>query len=171
MPEDVIDLPPNPPIDLSLEQIAPVEESTRRDLLRYIGIGTVAAGYIAAGSYPIYRYLATPVARAHEQGEVSTVSIPAKDLPGPESAVMFLFGTRPALLIQHADGHYVAFDAVCTHLGCTVKFEPQHKRIYCACHGGVYDMNTGAVVSGPPPRALRTYKVEVANGNVVVSRT
>ena len=143
---------------------------SRRTLLK-TGVGLIGSCYAAAVGYPVYRYLATPVERARAQGMVTTVSIPQKDLPGPGSATMFLFGARPSLLIHYADGHYASFDAVCTHMGCTVRFEPQNKRIFCPCHGGTYDMNTGEVVSGPPPKALKVYRVEAADGNVVVSRT
>ena len=51
------------------------------------------------------------------------------------------------MLIHHQDGSWVALSAVCTHLGCTVQYEPQANRIHCACHGGVYDPRTGANVS------------------------
>jgi cytochrome b6-f complex iron-sulfur subunit len=155
------------------EQAIPLpqdEAGTRRVLLK-AGVGAMAACYTGALGYPVYRYLATPSNRAKSQGQISSVSIPQKDLPGAGSATMFLFGSRPSVLIHHADGHYVAFDAVCTHLGCTVRFEPQNNRIFCPCHGGTYDMNTGAVVAGPPPRPLKPYRVEVADGNVTVSRT
>ncbi len=145
------------------------DSSTRRTLLQ-VGVGVMGACYAAAIGYPVYRYLATPALRANAQGQVTTVSIPEKNLPGAGSATMFLFGPRPSLLIHHQDGHYTAFDAVCSHLGCTVRFEPQNNRIFCPCHGGTYDMNTGAVVAGPPPRPLRSYHVEVTDGNVVVSR-
>lgn len=144
-------------------------KKTRRSFVQ-IGVGMMGACYAGAVGYPVYRYLATPSLRARAQGQVTTVSIPQKDLPGPGSATMFLFGSRPSVLIHHDDGSYVAFDAVCTHLGCTVRFEPQNHRIYCPCHGGTYDPNTGEVVAGPPPRPLKKYRVEVADGNVVVSR-
>ena len=146
------------------------DSASRRTLIR-LGVATVGACYAGAIGYPVYRYLATPAVRARAQGLVTTVAIAQKDLPGPGSATMFLFGSRPSMLIHHQDGHYVAFDAVCSHMGCTVKFEPQNSRIYCPCHGGTYDMNTGAVLGGPPPKGLRVYRVEVADGNVVVSRS
>ena len=146
-----------------------VIDDTRRTLLKS-GVALVGACYAAAVGYPVYRYLATPAVRERAQGQIKSISIPEKSLPGVGTATMFLFGTRPSLLIHHEDGQYVAFDAVCTHLGCTVRFEPENKRIFCPCHGGTYDMNSGEVVAGPPPRALKTYKVEVADGNVVVSR-
>jgi cytochrome b6-f complex iron-sulfur subunit len=98
----------------------------------------------------------------------------AQKLPSG-SAMLFKFGTKPALLIHHQD-QWVAFDAVCTHMGCTVQYQPANDRepagrIYCACHGGVYDAATGANVSGPPPRPLKPYKVEVTEAGVVITRT
>ncbi len=90
--------------------------SARRVVLK-TGLGLMGACYAAAVGYPVYRYLATPAVRARALGMVTSVSIQQKDLPGPGSATMFLFGSRPSLLIHHADGRYASFDAVCTHLG------------------------------------------------------
>lgn len=147
-----------------------VDSKKSRRTFVQLGAGMMGACYAGAVGYPVYRFLNTPAVRARAMGLVTAVSIPQKDLPGLGSATMFLFGTRPSVLIRHEDGHYAAFDAVCTHLGCTVRFEPQNHRIYCPCHGGTYDMNTGEVIAGPPPRPLKSYKVEVTDGNVVVSR-
>ena len=82
----------------------------------------------------------------------------AQKLPAG-SVLMFKFGTSPAMLIHHEDGRGIALTAVCTHLGCTVQYEPQADRIHCACHGGVYNPYTGANVSGPPPKPLKLFKV------------
>lgn len=50
---------------------------------------------------------------------------------------------------------YVAYSAICTHLGCTVMEQLRSEGIFCPCHAGVYDPRRGAiVVSGPPPRPL-----------------
>ncbi len=50
---------------------------------------------------------------------------------------------------------FVAYSAICTHLGCTVLSELRSEAIFCPCHAGVYDPGRGAiVVSGPPPRPL-----------------
>jgi len=150
---------------------SPFEEPRRRDLLQQLGIGAIAACYAGTLGYPVYRYLATPAVRSRLEGQISSVAIPEKNLPAAGTAIMFLFGSRPTMLIHHQDGVWVAFDAVCTHLGCTVGFEPQNHRIFCPCHGGTYDMKTGDVVGGPPPRGLTAYKVEVTDGNVIVSRS
>lgn len=147
----------------------PEAHPARRDVLQ-IGMGAIAVCYGAALGFPVYRYLATPAVRSRLEGEIKSVSIPEKDFPLSGAALMFLFGTRPAMLIHHTDDRWVAFDAVCTHLGCTVGFEPKNRRIYCPCHGGTYDMNTGEVIGGPPPKGLTAYHVEVQDGNVLISR-
>ena len=58
---------------------------------------------------------------------------------------------------------FVAFSAVCTHLGCNVTWDAKRKQIICPCHAGVFDLN-GNVVSGPPPKPLPPLKVTVTEG-------
>lgn len=146
------------------------EELPRRTFI-HIGLGVIGAGYAAAIGYPIYQYLATPAERAmQESTETQTTLEGAEQLP-PSSAMMFKFGSKPAMLIHHANGNWVAFGAVCTHLGCTVKYETDQNRIFCACHGGTYDPYTGVNIAGPPPKPLTQYKVEVKDGTIVISRT
>ena len=38
----------------------------------------------------------------------------------------------------------------------------------CPCHRGMFDAKTGAVLSGPPPRALDPLPVRVVEGAVQV---
>jgi len=143
---------------------------TRRGFVR-VALGGVGLGYAAALGYPVYRYLKSPVERAASAAAVTEVTLnDAQKLPAG-SVLMFKFGTKPALLIHHADDSWVAFDAVCTHLGCTVQYQPEQKRIHCACHGGVYDPHSGKNLSGPPPRPLRKYDVKAAATGVLVSRS
>jgi cytochrome b6-f complex iron-sulfur subunit len=145
------------------------EKRTRRAFLAAAG----AAGlcYTAALGYPIYRYLASPEEIASNASAVTEVSLKdAQKLP-LGSVLMFKFGTAPAMLIHHLDGTWASLSAVCTHLGCTVQYEPQADRIHCACHGGVYNAYTGANVSGPPPKPLKRFKVAVTETAVEVSRT
>ena len=86
----------------------------------------------------------------------------------------FNFGGKPCLLIL-VDGEPRAFNAVCTHVQCTVEYRPAEKDIFCNCHNGVYDIN-GRNISGPPPRPLETYKVALRGDKpgqeeILVSRT
>ena len=72
--------------------------------------------------------------------------------------MVFKFGTKPGLLIRTADGELQAYNAVCTHLQCTVQYKADTAQIWCACHNGLYDLQ-GNVVSGPPPRPLERLTV------------
>ena len=141
---------------------------TRRAFLAAAGAAGVC--YAAALAYPVYRYLASPSEMALRTSAVTEVTLKdAQKLPAG-SVLMFKFGPSPAMLIHHEDGRWVALTAVCTHLGCTVQYEPQADRIHFACHGGVYNPYTGANVSGPPPKPLTVYKVAVGDTGVEVSR-
>ena len=141
---------------------------TRRAFLAAAGAAGVC--YAAALAYPVYRYLASPGEMALSASAVTEVTLKeAQKLPAG-SALMFKFGPSPAMLIHHEDGRWIALSAVCSHLGCTVQYEPQADRIHCACHGGVYNAYTGANVSGPPPKPLKLFKVAVSETGVEVSR-
>ena len=142
-----------------------------RRLFAGVALGGAGACYLAALGYPIYRYLASPVENAAAAAAVTEVTIKNAQKPPTGSALMFLFGSRPAMLIHHKDDSWVALTAVCTHLGCTVQFDPQGNRITCACHGGVYDARDGHNVSGPPPKPLRQFQVKVTDAGIVISRT
>lgn len=61
---------------------------------------------------------------------------------------------RPAYAVTGADGRRVAYSAVCTHTGCTVAANAEAGEFQCPCHGGRFDLMTGAVVSGPPTDPL-----------------
>jgi cytochrome b6-f complex iron-sulfur subunit len=146
----------------------PEEKNTRRAFLAAAGVAGIA--YTAFMAYPIYRYLDSPSEMALSAAAVTEVTLKdAQKLPAG-SVLMFKFGPSPAMLIHHLDDKWVAMTAVCTHLGCTVQYEPQADRIHCACHGGVYNPYTGANVSGPPPRPLKLFKVAVNEAGVEVSR-
>lgn len=146
-----------------------VEDSYTRRTFMTIGAAAGVA-YAAALTYPIYRYLASPVEMALGASSVTEITLKDAQKLTPGSVMMFKFGSSPAMLIHHTSGEWVALSAVCTHLGCTVQFQPALNRIHCACHGGTYDPHTGANVSGPPPKPLTRYKVNVATDSVIVSR-
>ncbi len=150
------------------EHVENGDTKTRRAFLAAASVAGI--GYAAALAYPVYRYLASPSEMALSAAAVTEVTLKdAQKLPAG-SVLMFKFGTAPAMLIHHADNTWVALTAVCTHLGCTVQYEPQMDRIHCACHGGVYNAYTGANVSGPPPKPLKLFKAAVNDTGVEVSR-
>lgn len=60
--------------------------------------------------------------------------------------------------------------AVCTHLGCFVKFEEENYQsaFACNCQNSKFDLD-GVNLSGPADMPLRQYKVEVVEGDIQLS--
>lgn len=140
--------------------------NSRRTLLKSFLSGSILAS-LAACLYPVLKYLVPPVEA--DLGANSVVAATATELK-PNSAKVFRFGSRPALLVRTAEGEYRAMSATCTHLSCTVQYRKDVQQIWCACHNGMYDLN-GRNVSGPPPRPLEQYQVHVQGDEIHVVRT
>jgi len=142
----------------------PERFSRRRFLDSLLATGFVST--IVAMAYPVWRYLIPPASA--EPATQSVVAAQASQV-GPNSGLLFKFGSKPGLLIRTPDGELQAFSAVCTHLDCTVQYQSDTSQIWCACHNGFYDL-AGNVVSGPPPRPLERLVVNQRGDDVVVSR-
>jgi thiosulfate dehydrogenase (quinone) large subunit len=76
----------------------------------------------------------------------------------------------PAVIVHTSGSNFYAYDAVCTHAGCTVQYDPQQKVLVCPCHGGTFDPAHGAqVVAGPPPSPLNPIDMTIdAHGNIYI---
>ena len=145
--------------------MCPGQRVSRRAFLQGLLKGGVLALF-GATVYPIVRYLAPP--SGGESSVSSVVAAKAGELAA-NTAKIFRFGNRPGMLINTPQGQLKAFSAVCTHLNCTVQYDDEASVIWCACHNGKYDLN-GQVISGPPPRPLEAYQVNVRGDEVVVSK-
>lgn len=74
---------------------------------------------------------------------------------------------NPAFLFRTKAGVF-AYSAICTHQGCTVSYNPAGMSLDCPCHGGRFDpANGGAVLAGPPPAPLASYKVAIQGNSIV----
>lgn len=72
-----------------------------------------------------------------------------------------------AILIRSSDGNFYAYEQQCTHLTCPVYYSKTHDRLECPCHEGGFDVRTGNVLYGPPPRPLDKIEIDVRpNGEV-----
>jgi len=142
------------------------EQPTRRGFLNWF-LGTSLGAMAASVLYPLARYVSPPDVPEAQTDRV--VAGKEGDLK-PNDGKIFRFGSQPGLLVRTAEGEYMAYSAACTHLNCTVQYRGDLKQIWCACHNGFYDLQ-GTNVGGPPPRPLEKFKVNVANGEIVVSRT
>lgn len=63
---------------------------------------------------------------------------------------------------------FKAYNGHCTHLGCGYMLAKDGKSFVCPCHRGQFDIKTGAVLGGPPPRPLDELETEVRDGAVFV---
>ena len=78
----------------------------------------------------------------------------------------------PGVLLKLTDGSIVAFDAVCTHAGCTVEYDPSYRLLVCPCHGAAFDPTHDAqVVAGPTNQPLAAIPIHVdpTSGRITLS--
>lgn len=143
----------------------PGHGTARRRFVNWF-LGTSLGAMCVSVIYPVARYISPPDV---PEAQTSRVVAARDGELKPNEGKIFRFGSRPGILVRQADGSYQAFSATCTHLNCTVQYRGDLEELWCACHNGFYDMN-GKVVSGPPPAPLEVYTVNVADGDVVVSR-
>jgi thiosulfate dehydrogenase [quinone] large subunit len=147
-------------------------------------VGTAALGLVGAGAVvgisrlvggatlPAGTAAADPAPPATTAPPASGGSIPAGKAIAEASKVPVggsLGFTDPAsgdpgLIIQHTEGHFVAFNAVCPHAGCTVGYAQNAKLIVCPCHGSEFDPQTGGLVRGPAPHGLSTIPIAESSG-------
>jgi cytochrome b6-f complex iron-sulfur subunit len=144
---------------------APVSESgsTRRGLLDWIIRVCVAiTGLALLGPAMAYLWPVTRTGPVKVREEVGSVAG-----WGVWEARKVSVAEKPVLVLR-TDKGFLAFSAVCTHLGCLVEFDTAKRDILCPCHGGVFDLD-GRPIAGPPPRPLAAYIVSEDEGKVYVA--
>jgi cytochrome b6-f complex iron-sulfur subunit len=140
---------------------------SRRSFLQQLGLGSVLVSF-AGFSYQSLRSLVPNI--LYETPARFKVGLPSQMADG----MTYLEDKR--LFIFKEGQTYHAVSAACTHLGCTVKYTKlnQPKQVdtdgakrtinfefHCPCHGSKYYAD-GTNYSGPAPRPLRCYKLEVS---------
>jgi Rieske Fe-S protein len=140
------------------------KETSRRGFLNLI-LGGGAVAITGTIIYPLIRYLIPPPTT--ESGVTSVLVGKVSDLT-PNQGKIFKFGTKPGILIRTSEGKFKAFNAICTHLECTVQYRSDMKLIWCACHNGKYNLN-GINIAGPPPRPLTPLVVHIRGEDIYVS--
>lgn len=129
---------------------------SRRDFIRYLGL--VSLGFFAgtAGVWLSSLFKITP--RAFSRTKI----IDREDLKIGESYVFEVSGYKePAILLRLGQDKFVAFGQKCTHLQCPVIWKKDEKILFCPCHKGAFNAETGNVLYGPPERPLPKLKLEV----------
>jgi cytochrome b6-f complex iron-sulfur subunit len=147
----------------------------RRDFLMKLGLGAGVTGLAAQGAASLRSLLPNVSYDAPTTVKLGTPT----EFP---DGLKFLPDQR--LFVFRQGNVFHAISAVCTHLGCTVRAEalpqPEERsvggsslhlthRFLCPCHGSRYG-GDGSNVSGPAPRPLTWFHLEVApdDGQLVV---
>lgn len=138
---------------------------TRREFCNFLGLTSAALFFGAAG------FAAKAALDAREAVSLSAARIEGAETLALNSSLNFSYPTErdSAILIRTADGAYHAYGQKCTHLSCPVYYSRDHQRLECPCHEGAFDVATGDVLYGPPPRPLDVIEVEVRDAQVWVT--
>jgi Rieske Fe-S protein len=133
---------------------------------------TVLLGAGSAGAVALLAACGSPGATGTSQpagGGAGTGTVsgdidlgPATDIPVGGGKV---YPDHAAVVTQPTAGQFKAFNAICTHMHCTVG-DVANGTINCPCHGSRYSITDGSVVQGPAPKALAPKTVEVKDGDV-----
>ena len=108
---------------------------------------------------------------AYDRTEMETFSparVDGAETMQPGEALNFHYPDEhdTAILIRDREGNYHAYGQKCTHLTCPVYYAKENDRLECPCHEGGFDVRTGNVLYGPPPRPLDRVVIEQRNGEV-----
>jgi cytochrome b6-f complex iron-sulfur subunit len=135
--------------------------SSRRKFL-VSSLGALGATTVGLATYPVFKYLSPQPAG----GEKGRVTIPRAQV-GAGQAHFFQFRGHPAVVLQKAPGVFAAFSAICTHLGCIIRWLPEKGEFLCPCHAGRF-AGDGKVLGGPPPKPLQTIPVALSGDNLLI---
>ena len=137
----------------------------RRNFLNII-LGAGLVGWLGSLLYPVISYLQPPKV---PEANINTVNAGLAADFRLNTGEIIKFGRKPVILIRTEKGDFLAFAATCTHLDCIVQYRTDTKQILCACHNGIYDLR-GLNVSGPPPRPLNEFAVNIINNEIIISK-
>jgi cytochrome b6-f complex iron-sulfur subunit len=135
--------------------------STRRDFLKIAW--AFFGGLAALETAGVFMAYLQPRLAEGEFGSVITAGI-VDDFP-PNSVTHITNGRF--YIVRLGDGGFMAVYHRCTHLGCTVPWDPTAQKFICPCHNSQFDQQ-GTVENPPAPRPLDLFAVSIENGEVKV---
>jgi nitrite reductase/ring-hydroxylating ferredoxin subunit len=127
---------------------------TRRQLGKFLALTSLG---MFAGNVWIFvrslmrRPLEYKAARVATASELPKGGVRLFNYPGPDD---------PCLMVRTPDDKIVAYSQKCTHLSCAVIYSKERNRIECPCHNGLFAVEDGHVLGGPPPRPLPRIELE-----------
>jgi cytochrome b6-f complex iron-sulfur subunit len=147
------------------EDMAAEVKKGRRSFLNLMLGGALLVGLGVIVS-TVFRFLwPTGEMMGGKEASAST-TIPLAEVPVGEAKTIRHQG-KPYVVVRTGTGIY-AINAICTHLGCVLYWDPQAKQLACPCHAAFFDLS-GNVISGPAPSPQPTAAVKIMGDQIVVS--
>jgi nitrite reductase/ring-hydroxylating ferredoxin subunit len=131
---------------------------TRRELLRFTVYTSGALFAAAVGLAAFNRFYRSRAAGVKPLVRLSEL------VPGQAFHFNYPDPDDESILIHLPEGRLVAYSQRCTHLSCSVSYQPERERLFCPCHDGAFDPRTGEPIAGPPRRRLPRITLEETNG-------
>ena len=142
------------PIDWPQDQ-----DVERRDFVKFLTLTSLAfmvgQFWIAAQSWRRGRAAPADARRIASLADVPVGGSLVFDYPNQHDT---------SILVRLSETELVAFSQKCTHLSCAVIPKPDQGVFHCPCHEGLFDLRTGRVLAGPPPRPLPRIAIEIRDG-------
>jgi Rieske Fe-S protein len=70
------------------------------------------------------------------------------------------------VVVRTGERTLVAFGQKCTHLSCAVRPLVDRGVIHCPCHEGLFDLQSGRPIAGPPRRPLPLVRLEMRGNEI-----
>lgn len=133
----------------------------RRDFAKFLCLTSLAfaIGQMWIGVQNVWRrHRGTPpMARIASLSSLPVGQTVMFQYPGPHD---------DCVLIRTATDKLMAYGQKCTHLSCAVIPDLHKGVIRCPCHEGLFDLNTGENIGGPPARPLPRIELVVRGDEV-----
>jgi Rieske Fe-S protein len=133
----------------------------RRDFTKFMvltSLAFVVGQFWIAGENWLRRRRARPPLT--KIGELSQIQV------GTTQTFNYPTETDPCLLIRPAPNVLLAYGQKCTHLSCAVIPDVPGGKIRCPCHDGLFDLQTGRPLAGPPRRPLTRVRLELQGDDI-----
>jgi menaquinol-cytochrome c reductase iron-sulfur subunit len=136
--------------------------------------GGLIAGIIAI---PAAAYLLLKPKSSGEDDMVEIADVGTLEVGKPKEVIYFrtrvdgwksIKEKTTAWVVKNSDNEVVAFDPICTHLGCAYHWENAQNEFVCPCHTSVFGLD-GKVMSGPAPRPLDRFVTKIEGGKLLIS--
>ena len=132
----------------------------RRDFMKFM---VLTSGAFTTGQFWI---AAEQWLRSHQPHDARRIAS-LRALPVGAALVFYYPDEHDnCLLIRVSERELVAYGQKCTHLSCAVTPRVSEGTLHCPCHEGTFDLRTGNVLAGPPPRPLPRIRLDIRGDDV-----